>query len=129
MLNLKTLKLALSIIALAMTLCLISEFGIRLFCFKNNVLSYPKIKSVKYLGQTNFLKKSKHKDLVYELKENITGFHNMVPFNTNSQGLRDTEHKFTKNANTYRVAIVGDSYSIPSGVNIENSYHKVLEKN
>jgi len=51
----------------------------------------------------------------------------MARFKTNSQGLRDKEYSLEKPPNTFRVAVLGDSSSMPAGVDIEDAYHTVLE--
>ena len=45
----------------------------------------------------------------------------------NSDGLRDTEHAKQKNANTLRIAIIGDSYAEALQVPLENAFWKIAE--
>ena len=51
-----------------------------------------------------------------------------VSYKINSHSLRDVEHSWEKPENTYRILIVGDSYTEGQGVEIEETYSKVLEK-
>ena len=51
----------------------------------------------------------------------------LVPFETNSRGLRDKEYRIRKPENTFRVAVVGDSFTMPVGVRTEEAYHSLLE--
>ena len=44
------------------------------------------------------------------------------------QGLRDQEYDLQKTKNTFRVVVVGDSYTMPAGVSIEDAYHTLLEE-
>src|SRR5687767_4402443 len=46
----------------------------------------------------------------------------------NSDGLRDREHTKSKPAGTFRIAILGDSYSEALQVDMEESYWALLEK-
>ena len=45
----------------------------------------------------------------------------------NSEGLRDREYPKTKDPKTFRILVLGDSFTLGLGVNIEESYPKVLE--
>lgn len=45
----------------------------------------------------------------------------------NSEGLRDREYPKTKDLKTFRILVLGDSFTFGLGVNIEESYPKVLE--
>lgn len=46
----------------------------------------------------------------------------------NSQGLRDREHAKEKPANTFRIAVLGDSFAEAFQVPIENTFWSVLER-
>jgi hypothetical protein len=46
----------------------------------------------------------------------------------NSDGLRDIEHATAKPADTFRIAIIGDSYSEALQVNIDETFWKILEQ-
>lgn len=46
---------------------------------------------------------------------------------TNSKGLRDDEHSYSKDQNTYRIVLLGDSYMEAYQVDFEESLSKLLE--
>ncbi|MBI2910195.1 MAG: hypothetical protein HYX92_21340 [Chloroflexi bacterium] len=46
----------------------------------------------------------------------------------NSKGLRDYEYPLEKAQGKFRIAVLGDSVSFGSGVNLEDTYAKVLER-
>ncbi len=46
----------------------------------------------------------------------------------NSDGLRDGEHSFAKPENTYRIAVLGDSFSEAIQVNAEDTFWSAIEK-
>ncbi len=46
----------------------------------------------------------------------------------NGHGLRDVDYSFDKPNNTYRVAVIGDSITFGFGVDLFESYPKILEK-
>lgn len=68
----------------------------------------------------------------YRLKENYRGVHKTPEFKvkveTNSDGLRDYEHPFKKEEGSYRILVIGDSFTFGEGVEMEESYPKVMEK-
>jgi hypothetical protein len=66
--------------------------------------------------------------LRYELKPNQKGFFHLAPLRTNSRGLRDVEYTLEKPANTFRVAVMGSSFTAPSGVAIQDAFHSILEE-
>ncbi|MEK6808730.1 MAG: hypothetical protein AABY14_03525, partial [Nanoarchaeota archaeon] len=51
-----------------------------------------------------------------------------VEVKINSKGLRDREIDYTKPKGTYRILVLGDSFSFGYGVDLNESYGKVLER-
>lgn len=51
-----------------------------------------------------------------------------VDVKINSDGYRDREYSVQKPANTYRIMVLGDSFTLGWGVPIEDAYSEVLEK-
>ena len=49
-----------------------------------------------------------------------------VPIQINSRGLRDSEFPYEKPASTYRVLVLGDSFTAALNVPLQNTFHKVL---
>lgn len=64
----------------------------------------------------------------WELKPDQDTFMRLVRLRTNSWGMRDREYPLAKPEGTFRVAVLGSSYSLPAGVEIEDAYHSVLEE-
>jgi len=46
----------------------------------------------------------------------------------NSLGLRDYEHSYTKPDNTYRIVILGDSFTEAAQVTLDSAYHQILAR-
>jgi hypothetical protein len=55
-------------------------------------------------------------------------FVNLVPFRTNSRGLRDREYPLQKPPDAFHVAVLGSSFTLPRGVRIEDAFHSLLEE-
>lgn len=51
-----------------------------------------------------------------------------VDFKVNAQGLRDNNYSLQKPLDTFRILMLGDSFVEGFGVNIEDTYGKILEK-
>jgi lysophospholipase L1-like esterase len=79
------------------------------------------------MGYTGYLQKSDFPDVVYEFKPEIDSYFKLADFKTNSQGLRDKEYSLEKPANTFRVAVIGGSFTVPAGVEINEAFHSLLE--
>lgn len=63
----------------------------------------------------------------YDLKPNSRQGAGGVMYNINSHGMRDREYLLDKGRNTYRIAVLGDSYTFGDGVPLEDTYVKQLE--
>jgi lysophospholipase L1-like esterase len=104
------------------------EILFRFYLFGWDSFSIEKINSVHLIGVSGFVQPSPYSEVIYELKPNIKSYFKMATFETNSQGLRDKEYPILRAKNTIRVAVIGDSFTMPAGVNIEDAYHSLLEE-
>lgn len=104
------------------------EMSYRYIIFGSDSLNYEKMNSVTPLGLSGLIEPFHDREIIYQLKPNLNTYFKMARFKTNSKGLRDKEYSMTKPKNTIRVAVVGDSLSMPAGVNIEDAYHSILEE-
>ena len=104
------------------------EQSYRFYLFGNASFSINKMNSINGLGELGFLKQSNHHEIVFELKPNLHALHKLVNFETNSAGLRDKEYSVAKTDNTFRVAVIGDSFVLADGLEIEETFHSLLEE-
>jgi len=80
--------------------------------------------------------KSNNSILIYELKPNweqkFYGYEirlpNITTIKINSDGFRDREFSIEKPNNTFRIICLGDSFTFGQGVELNESYPKVLER-
>ncbi len=119
-------------IAVAITLglllgLLLAEMALRVSRYGPDALLPWVMNSVHPLGTSGLLRRS-NIDILYELKPNQDRLYKKVPFRTNSAGLRDREYDREKPPDTFRVVVIGDSFTMPTGVAIEDAYHSRLER-
>jgi hypothetical protein len=127
--NLK--EISFKIIALTLGLIVglvIGEIGSRFYYFGGDALDFQKINSFVTIGYTGFLQPADDQYVWYEVKPNLNELFKMRQMTTNSQGLRDQEYSLKKPANTYRVAVIGDSFTFGDGVDNDSVYHAIVEQ-
>lgn len=107
--------------------CAIGEIFFRFYVFGLDALSFLKLNSVASIKETGLIMDSEIREILYELKPNLNKYFKTVKFQTNSRGMRDKEYSLKKPTDTFRVAVVGDSYTMASGVEIKNAYHTIIE--
>lgn len=107
---------------------LLAECGIRWYWYGANGFSYTQLNSFKTLGFSGLLQRAENDTVLWELQPNLDTVFKFAPFSTNSLGMRDGEYAIDKPANTVRIAVIGDSFAMGSGVNDEENYPAVLEK-
>ncbi|MEL6969012.1 MAG: hypothetical protein AAFO02_02490 [Bacteroidota bacterium] len=107
---------------------LLGELASRVFLFGIDAFSYRKMQSMTKLAFTGYLQPAKSNKVLYELKPNIQGVFKGRPLITNSYGLRDQEYTLTKSDNKIRGVVLGDSFTMGSGITLEDTYHYILEE-
>ena len=66
--------------------------------------------------------------IIYRLKPNLDVVFEEAPVRTNSFGMRGPEISIEKPPGTYRIAIIGDSFTFGWGVEVEKSFVQVTER-
>ena len=122
------LRRGLGLAAVLASALILLEVSARVYLFGLAGLSPAMVNSLRGLPATGFTRPSAEPRLVFELAPNVDGLFKLVAFRTNSHGLRDREYPVRKPEGTFRVAVVGSSFSLPAGVAIERAYHSLLEE-
>jgi lysophospholipase L1-like esterase len=110
-------KILLSVFSLVITLIL--TIGIIEVKTRWDEGVYLKDMQAKYEGRELCLRASQDPILIYELTPNKCDH--------NSLGFRDVEHTKAKPRGTFRIGVIGDSVTEGVGVEIDESYPRVLE--
>ena len=127
--NKKSFLFKLTAISLSFIIFIIFlELFARLFIFGFDGLSLSKINSTSQMGVSGLIKASASSEIVYELKPNLKAVFKMVPLETNSKGLADREYPIAKPEKSFRTVVIGDSFTMPSGTKVEESYHSLIEE-
>lgn len=104
------------------------EFAFRYYLFGSTGFILRKPASLVDIGVSGHIRLSNHPGVIYELNPNIDTYYFLADLKTNSEGLRDAAHPLAKPAGTYRVAVLGDSFTMPLGVELDDAYHSLLEQ-
>jgi hypothetical protein len=120
----RRILLVLGLLCLAAVLI---ELSYRFYLFGFDALSIEKVDSVTEIGRAGILQASADPDIVYELIPNQDSWFKLARLRTNSAGLPDYDYAKAKPPNTFRIVLLGSSYSMPAGVPLESSWQQVLE--
>ena len=122
--------LARRILLAAGLLCLTAlliEVSYRFYLFGFAAFSIERVDSVTEIGRAGILQASADPDIVYELIPNQDSWFKLARLRTNSAGLADYDYAKAKPPDTFRIVLLGSSYSMPTGVPLEQSWQQVLE--
>lgn len=116
-------------IALALgTVCLTLEVTARLMVFGVKGLDLRRNGIVRRIENRDLFTFETERSIAFEYKPNLDLLRPLNRFQTNSWGMRDGEYPLEKPADTFRAAVMGSSFSLPAGVEIEDAYHSLLEE-
>jgi hypothetical protein len=116
------------LMVLFVVLFIVLEMTARVYLFGFAGLDPRRVGSVHPIGETGFLRASDIPGLHYESEPNVDTFFKLASFRTNSVGLRDSEYLIKKPAGVFRIAVLGGSYAVGVGVEIESTFHSVMER-
>jgi hypothetical protein len=103
------------------------ELSYRIYTTGLNAFNPIRFNSMNVLLLTDLVERSEYPDIFYQLKPDLDTFLQAVEFSTNSAGMADSEYAISKPENTFRVAVVGSSWTMGTGLRQEDTYHSILE--
>lgn len=120
-------NLALVLLSLLFSLLLLEQ-GFRIWLFGSQAFDIGALRNNVPVNNAGFMQQSAFDDIYWELKPGLDTTFKLAHLTTNSHGLADREYPLQKPAGSYRIAVLGDSYSMASGVDTGKSYHALLEQ-
>ena len=107
----------------------VAEVMTRVYLYGVAALWPPTMEGIRQIGVSGMIRASPDLDIQYELKPNLRAVrYKTVHVTTNSAGWRDREYTVEKPPGTFRVAVIGDSFTMADGIEIEDVYHSLLEE-
>ncbi|WP_044400354.1 SGNH/GDSL hydrolase family protein [Lacinutrix sp. Hel_I_90] len=104
----------------------LGEIIARIYFFGGAAFSYSRTNSFGILDNSGLLKYSDADELKYELLPNLDTKYKLADFHTNAEGFRDRNHEM--NSKTTKIAILGDSFTMGTGVSQDEMYVTQTEK-
>ncbi|MEE4186331.1 MAG: hypothetical protein V2J12_11220 [Gammaproteobacteria bacterium] len=115
--------------AVFFVLCLLAvEQTYRFYSLGPVAFNPARFNSYNLLLYTDFIELSEYPDIYYQLKPDIDGWFQGNRLTTNSMGLADEAYPEIKPDNSLRVAVVGSSWTMATGVAQNSSWHAQLER-
>jgi len=105
----------------------IAEFGARVMVYGTHAFSWSSMASLREFGEGFIEQPSADPEIRFELKPGLDTLYRFARVQTNAAGLRCPEYAQPKPEGVYRIAVLGDSFSLPVGVEWENAYAARLE--
>lgn len=107
---------------------LVLEQGFRIRLFGWNAFSIEALRNNVPINNAGIMRQSAFDDIYWELQPDLDVSFKLARLTTNHDGLADKPYPHTKPAGTTRIAVLGDSYSMASGVDTDRSYHALIEQ-
>ena len=122
--NFRALKIPFTILALYLVL----EIGFRIYFFGVHTVFNWKKYNPQGILITDIVEKVDDPNISWKLKPNINKYLKTKMFTTNSLGFRNPEVKLNKQIGVTRIAVLGRSVTMGTGVNDDEVYTMVLQK-
>ena len=112
----------------AVAVLLAAEFSYRVYALGPAGLSPAAMNSMTTLLQSGLVQPATEQEVFFELPPNLDTTLGGAPLRTNAAGLVDRDYSIPKPPRTFRVAVLGSSWTMASGVAPEESWHALIEE-
>jgi hypothetical protein len=112
----------------AFVLFLSAELTLRVYYFGPAGIYPSVVNSFTNIFSSGIVKAADNLEVWYELKPDQNILYHGAQLSTNTRGLRDNEYALSKADDTYRVAVIGSSWSMGTGVENHDIFHSVMER-
>jgi lysophospholipase L1-like esterase len=106
---------------------LLAEVGARLSLFGWSTFSPADMASVPDSRLRDFVREVDNPEIGFALKPNLDVLFKLAPLQTNDAGLHDVDYSRQKSNDVFRIVVVGDSFTMPAGVALEDAWHSRIE--
>jgi len=122
------LKLLATFLLFALLTFIAIELTLRVYMFGIAGLSPAKVSSFRNIFDSGLVQPAENLEVWYELKPNVSELFRGALLTTNSRGLPDEEYALAKPKDTFRVVVIGSSWTMGAGVAQDEVFHSVLER-
>ena len=106
---------------------MLAEAGARLLLFGWAAFSPRMMASVSDARLRDLVRAVDDANIGYGLKPNLDVMFKLEPLRTNEDGWHDEAYPKTKAPGVFRIAVLGDSFTMPAGVALEDAWHSRIE--
>lgn len=114
--------------AFALAIVALLELSLRFYIFGLDAISYSKMNSHLLLIDSGLVQPAANTDIYFELRPNLDTFFRGERLVSNSRGLPDKEYAIDKPDDVFRIAVVGSSWTMATSVELDETYHAILEE-
>lgn len=115
------------ILGLVLSVLLVTELSFRVYLYGVYAILPWRMNSFTQIHDSGLVQAATTPGVTYELKPDLSTWYKGVRFYTNSAGLRDREYPHKADSDTFRIAVLGSSWTMGSGVDLQHVWHSVLE--
>jgi len=104
------------------------ELTFRVYLYGPAALDPRRMDSFNQIHHSGLVRRATNPEIYFELKPDLSDWYKGVRFTTNAAGLRDDSHALQPADDAFRIAVVGSSWTMGSGVELPDIWHQQLER-
>jgi hypothetical protein len=103
------------------------ELSYRFYASGPTAFNPVRFNSLNILLRSGLVERVENPEIFYQLKPDINAYLQAEEFRTNSSSMADREYTLNKPDKTFRIAVIGSSWTMGTGLQQEDTYHSLLE--